>query len=348
MLLGVSLHHTAAFADGPSQIGVYYYPGWKVSGGDAVYERGWEPIKTYPEREPLLGWYPEGEVSVAQKQIEWMHQYGIDFIVYDWYWSPDNHVRLDHALNAYLKAPNRNLEKFSLLWANHSEVPKSADQFAAIVKFWIANYFKSEQYLSLSGKPVVFVFSVTRLRQDAERFGKATRDLLETARTLARKEGLPGIYFVGGIQNDSPELEKYAAESGYDAISTYNYGAGQYTSAPSHSYAELDADYRDHWSWTLHHSTLPYFVPMTAGWSRKPWGGSGDPRHDDSISSPEKFEQHLRAAKQIMEANPEKTLRLGVICCWNEFGEGSYIEPTKSWSFSYLEAVKRVFSRSDR
>ena len=32
-----------------------------------------------------------------------------------------------------------------------------------------------------------------------------------------------------------------------------------------------------------------------------------------------------------------------VICCWNEFGEGSYIEPTKKDGFSYLEKVKKVF-----
>jgi hypothetical protein len=34
---------------------------------------------------------------------------------------------------------------------------------------------------------------------------------------------------------------------------------------------------------------------------------------------------------------------LGVICCWNEFGEGSYIEPTQKNGFSYLEKIKKVF-----
>ena len=40
----------------------------------------------------------------------------------------------------------------------------------------------------------------------------------------------------------------------------------------------------------------------------------------------------------------KKTLRTGIICCWNEYGEGSYIEPTKAFGMQYLERVKKVFA----
>jgi hypothetical protein len=33
-----------------------------------------------------------------------------------------------------------------------------------------------------------------------------------------------------------------------------------------------------------------------------------------------------------------------MIEAWNEFGEGSYIEPTKKWGFGYLEAIKKAFA----
>ena len=53
----------------------------------------------------------------------------------------------------------------------------------------------------------------------------------------------------------------------------------------------------------------------------------------------------LRAGKEMLDRYPEKTKRIGIICAWNEFIEGSYIEPTKKWGTQYLEKVKQVFSK---
>jgi hypothetical protein len=65
--------------------------------------------------------------------------------------------------------------------------------------------------------------------------------------------------------------------------------------------------------------------------------------HDDSRSLPVEFAQHLQAAKAFMDSNAGRTLRTGVICCWNEFGEGSFIEPTKVDGVKYLEPVRDAF-----
>ena len=43
-------------ADG-YQIGVFYFPGWKDKQVSAPSPLPWSPIKDFPEREPLLGWY---------------------------------------------------------------------------------------------------------------------------------------------------------------------------------------------------------------------------------------------------------------------------------------------------
>jgi hypothetical protein len=82
---------------------------------------------------------------------------------------------------------------------------------------------------------------------------------------------------------------------------------------------------------------------MSVGWDRRPWGGSNPAKLDDSIPTPQEFEAHLLEAKKLMDDNPVKTKKMGIICCWNEFGEGSYLEPTKKFGFSYIEKVKKVF-----
>jgi hypothetical protein len=53
----------------------------------------------------------------------------------------------------------------------------------------------------------------------------------------------------------------------------------------------------------------------------------------------------LSGAKQILDTN-NLMPKILMIEAWNEFGEGSYIEPTKKWGFSYLETIKNVFGPS--
>ena len=64
---------------------------------------------------------------------------------------------------------------------------------------------------------------------------------------------------------------------------------------------------------------------------------------DGSVSTVAQFRQHLQAGHDTIRRHPDKTLGLGVLCCWNEFGEGSYIEPTRALGLQYLQAVKAVF-----
>ena len=331
------------------QIGVYYYPGWKNQQPHAISSLPWNAIKNFPEREPLLGWYNEGsDVNVVHKQIDWMSEYGIDYVVYDWYWGKDNIVYLEHALAAFMSAPNRTKLKFSLLWANHDGAPVNRENFQRMVEYWVRFYFKRSEYLKIENKPVIFIYSAEFLKKDAEKFGATSKELLDLAQTIAIKAGFPGIHFVAGangLATPIPIMESYASSSGYLSFSTYNFHQNPLSPLMSHSYAELDLGYQEWWKRFSTFGSLPLIVPMTSGWDKRPWGGSKDPLHDNSLSTPEEFEAHLRAAKNHMDDSSQNGFfpKMGVICCWNEFGEGSFIEPTKAQGYSYLEKVKQVF-----
>lgn len=330
------------------KLGVYYFPGWRDASMGAAYQFPWEKIKPYPEREPLSGWYKDGDVANTEQQLKWMSDYGINYVVYDWYWSSQRKTYLEHGLASYFKAANNNLVNFSILWANHDALPKSEDDFIAMVNYWVNYYFPRNQYQKIDGMPLVFVFSASQLENNARKFGKTTKDLFDKANQIAKSKGLPGIYFVGGVGAYDNVIIGKPSVAGYSAYSAYNYHSGRKTKdtspfAYSHSFEELDLGYQYHWEWFFKNSTLPYIIPMTSGWDKRPWGGSKDIGHDDSISTPKSFEAHLLAAKTYMDKYPEKSLKTGVICCWNEFGEGSYIEPTKKYGLQYLEKIKKVF-----
>jgi hypothetical protein len=329
------------------KIGAYYYPGWTDSPGQ-WWNPPWEKIKPFPDREPLLGWYPEKEVWVAEKHINWASEYGIDFFAYDWYWDGRKPF-LHHAIDAYLKAKNKSKIKFCLLWANHSEIPESLSQFNSMVDYWNTNYFKDPQYLKIQEKPVVIVFSPEHMRNNASRFGETALELFTYARKKAVDSGLNGIYFVGCTPATSYWVKDYMPKNGYDALTAYNYHSkgffGGFTGKEplAVNYTQLLDGYKCQWTWILENSRLPFFLPITAGWDKRPWGSNSV--HDSCASTPELFMGMLKEAKAIVDRYPIKTEKTVLICAWNEYGEGSYVEPTKKWQFKYLEAVKKVFAK---
>lgn len=329
------------------RIGTYYFPGWKNNQVGNARAQPWDVIKLYTDREPTLGWYAEDGTGVMSQQLKWMSEYGIDYVVFDWYWGADNKPQLTAGINAYLGASDRHGVEFSILWSNHTTYTFSKTQFEALFNYWTTNYFKRSNYVKIDGKPVVFIFSSETLDNNAKAIGMTTPALVELAQSIAKANGLPGVIFLGA---GTGSAYNYASSSGYQGFSVYNYHSpvsiALTPSRPenvSRTYAELDTSYQNQWAWMQKNASGIYVVPMTSGWDKRPWGGSKDPLHDDSRSTPGEFRNHLIAARNYMDKDPTFTRRMGVICCWNEFGEGSFIEPTKVDGTKYLEQIRDVF-----
>jgi hypothetical protein len=94
---------------------------------------------------------------------------------------------------------------------------------------------------------------------------------------------------------------------------------------------------------------VPYFPNVTMGWDPSPradqaqeYGNFGYPfMHTISGNTPKQFELALEATKQeILRRGSPKILNIN---CWNEWTEGSYLEPDSVNGMQYLEAVQKVF-----
>ena len=59
-------------------------------------------------------------------------------------------------------------------------------------------------------------------------------------------------------------------------------------------------------------------------------------------NTPENFKNALQLTKNKLLADPEGP-RIFTINCWNEWTEGSYLEPENINGMSYLEAVRDIF-----
>lgn len=318
---------------GKYDVGVYYYPGWK-SGSR------WAPIMNYPERQPLLGWYAEGDPRIAEWQIKWAAEHGITFFAYDWYWCKGSRS-LEHALHdGFLKARNRDKMKFCLLWANHNpDGSHSLDDSTSVARHWVKSYFKRPEYYRINGKPVVILFSPYRLREDLGG-PEGARRALDVMRAECRAAGLPGLYVVACVSKS--EVPRASAE-GYDALSCYNWPSlGMAKGTKEAPFETMAEGYRQWWEEISATCSVPLMTPISGGWDDRPW--AGEKARVRFGMTPEKFRKHLQDAKALMDRGTTSVLPVALIEAWNEFGEGSYIEPEKEHRFAYLDAVRQVFT----
>ncbi|HQH53618.1 MAG TPA: glycoside hydrolase family 99-like domain-containing protein, partial [Candidatus Hydrogenedentes bacterium] len=119
---------------------------------------------------------------------------------------------------------------------------------------------------------------------------------------------------------------------------------------PQTPYDYVRDKYIDHWKQAAPRYNVPYFPNVTMGWDSSPRCHSDDAFKNTgypfmatiSNNTPEAFEGGLRAVKALADTLPPGP-RIITVNCWNEWTEGSYLEPDTRNGLAYLEAVQRVF-----
>lgn len=86
---------------------------------------------------------------------------------------------------------------------------------------------------------------------------------------------------------------------------------------------------------------MPYFPQVSVGWDNTP--RFQKPRkYIITDNTPEKFKAALQKAKAFMDGRPDRH-PLITLNSWNEWTEGSYLQPDDLYGYGYLDAVKEVF-----
>ena len=98
----------------------------------------------------------------------------------------------------------------------------------------------------------------------------------------------------------------------------------------------------------------PYFPNVTVGWDSTPRACQTDNYRLGEYpftsvivnNTPEAFRAALESAKTFAAANLPPTRRIITLNSWNEWTEGSYLEPDTVNDMAYLDAVRDVFSQT--
>lgn len=147
------------------------------------------------------------------------------------------------------------------------------------------------------------------------------------------------MFCEGGIGTE--EDMRNAKAAGARVLCRYNFpyagtginGPGTHAELPyTHLVEQSDALAK---SW--HELTEGDFWPtVMPGWDRRPWT-----KYEDVIyagGTPELFRRTLESARSYVNKD-----RVVLIEAWNEWGEGSVLEPSVEHGFAYLDQVRGVF-----
>lgn len=283
----------------------------------------------------------------------------------------------------FLKAENTNDLDFALMWCNHDvgtdlKANITPEEFDVMTDYIIENYFTKPNAFRVDGN---LYFSIYQMDNFVDMFKnefgmtdiKLAKAALENFRQKVRDAGLGELHLncmVWGAKN----IDATGAWPG--GIPPLNFNAMDYLgvdSTTSYVWAHdvwpgstLSVDYQP-WSEKAVEKTammmndtidydIPYYPNLTMGWDPSP-------RCDQTVeydpnkgypftpivynNTPENFKNAALKIREIMD-NAEMKNKILTVNSWNEWGEGSYLEPDDVNGYGYLWAIKEVFGTKHR
>lgn len=362
----------------PIYIAAYVWPSChdEQRSREALWSEGigeWEIVKKATPRfeghdqpkVPLWGYEMDDDPLIWERKINVATAHGVNAFIFDWYWY-DGKPFLESSVNSFTKARNGEKMKFYLMWANHNAqgyqwnhyryLPNTTlwsgavdwENFKTIVERVIRQYFKESNYLKIDNKPI---FSIYSLSEFVRSFGdlKSAAKALEYFRDEAKKAGFPGLHVQvtawgrGGEPNlldkklsEGKTTKEIVTELAINSVTAYHW------SGIEEDYLKWGAnemELRARWNEAL---PIPYFPNVTVGYDdtpRFPEKGKASVVHYHN--TPDSFGAFLQEARDYLRKNPGQP-KIITVNAWNEWAEGSCLEPDMRWGYGYLEAVKKV------
>jgi hypothetical protein len=342
----------------------------------------WELVKAARPRfpghhqpnEPLWGYSDESDPEVMAQKIDAAADHGIDAFIFDWYYYNDGPF-LDSTIDhGFLHAQNSKRLKFALMWANHDwqdifpyrkgtprrvlypgkVTPKTFD---IICDHVIRDYFTRENYWRIDECPYFSIYDLSKLLED---FGgvEATRAALDRFRAKARAAGFPDLHLnaivagkvalPGGKSSVAPS--DIIGDLGFNSVTDYVWVHHVMLESQANPYEAVADLYMQYWTQAQKKFRVPYFPNVTMGWDPSPRMDQRDKLDNSGYpftnvitgNTPERFKAALEKVDDRLR-NRESGPRVLTINAWNEWTEGSYLEPDKVNGMGYLDAIRDVF-----
>jgi hypothetical protein len=254
--------------------------------------------------EPVLGEYDSADPAVVRQHVQWAEKAGINTFVMDTWIGDEERHWMDRNTPPALDAFDAEGMQYFFIadgWFNYRGTDPGgydAHQIAAHVNANLAHYFSRPGYLHVDGKPVVFFWASDGSSCELWR------------RVRSGIEGTIGPIYMTGF-NDDPSC--------WDRFMYYN---------PYHPHR------------TTHAAQISAQDELWRNWAsrRTRWAPTASPGYDDTLVrsgnppiplEPGYFRQSMQTA--LRHKRDDRWL---FVCSFNEWWEGSVIEPTSAFADS--------------
>ncbi len=325
-----------------------------------------------------LGFYDLRLPEVREEQAKLAKKAGVEGFCYWHYWFGNGKRVLERPFNEVLSSEKPDFP-FCLGWANHSWTTKTWEKGKSLSKDTMIfeqlypgeedykNHFynnlpafKDKRYITVDEKPLFLVFSPLDI-PDSKMF-------IDLWNKLAIENGLKGIHFVGKCESlpkinssnykqiDTLTKERFEKlfELGYNGVNSNTLKYSEYKSSgivkkaiKAVSRKFLQGAMIDKYKYTdiIKNSIIPedylenVYPQLIPGHDRSPRAGRAARVYYGS--TPEKFKVAVQKTVDAVK-DKESEHKLIFLNAWNEWGEGSYMEPDIEFGHGYIDALSQV------
>lgn len=306
-----------------------------------------------------LGFYDLRLPEIREKQVELAREAGIFGFCYYHYWFGNGRQELELPFNEVLESGKPDFP-FCLCWANESWSRKFWNKDGSLAGsqilveqiypgieddrshfYSLLPAFLDKRYMRIDDRPVFVIYrplAYDKLQQ-----------MVVLWNDLARKNGFPGIFFIGytlDVENEYDNIKKlginavcscrmrrhkrgsllWALRKGISMLThtpeCYNYRKVYPTLIGSEETQKEDV-----------------FPTMIPNWDHTPRSGANG--YLFTNSTPELFQKHAEDVLNRISQKPADR-QICFLKSWNEWGEGNYMEPDLKYGKGYIKALRDV------
>ena len=306
---------------------------------------GWDAVSPFEEFDTYYGFYDEGLKETADWELKWMAEHGIDFMHVCWYSpmpnlnAPPKKMRISHGAlhDGYMNADYSDLVKFCIMWENSDKFggARTLEDFKKYLwPFWVEYYFKDERYATLDNKAILSVWNSSEFKKSMGG-DEGTKEAFKFMEEELKKLGYDGIEIIDNVSSGST-VETYQAFEKFGNASSYAYAWGAAGYSADYQISAIKNNIAAASQTTSHH------IPTVS------IGYNGAARYKTRapLITPEGHLQVCEYIKEVLSEMNTGTWRDNtlIISTWNEYSEGTYISPTSSTGYAYLENVRKAFT----
>ncbi len=345
----------------------FYLPQFHpISENDKAWGKGfteWHNVTTAAPRfvghqQPFLpqdlGFYDLRLDTVLEQQIAMAKKYGIYGFSFYYYWFSGKKL-LEQPLDSFLQHKEWDFN-FSICWANENWTKRwdgRDDQIIVAQKYHeddpinfikdIEHILIDPRYIRENGKPVLMVYRIMNLK-DPARYAKVWRKYMRKKHDLE-------LYLIAVLSTDLEDPRDYGFDIALDFVPSTTHVKEKGLGADWHLRNQLlDINYKgeagDYRRMVLSKDIYPYFkfptikciMPSWDNEARKKGGG-----FTEGLTSPDLYAHWLsRILESEANSRPDPLI---FINAWNEWAEGTVLEPSMHLGHAVLNRTAEVLAK---